>query len=205
MNCVYCPSAEGSTGDHIPPRCFYDDPPPPNLIKVPCCEKCRVRDQKDDRLIRNLFISILQVEPHRAVLKQLGAKRDKSFEEDKAMATRMAKMMVPIAVKDAKGRIVRIAPGFNLDKPVVANFLERVCRGVIYEDHGKAYFPAKFSWVQQPNMPLSLMERAEPSIKQRALSDIFHYFITQTEEGDWFVMLTFFQTLQMLGKLTVPK
>ena len=49
------------------------------------------------------------------------------------------------------------------------------------------------------------MSRAEESIKQRAVGDIFHYFITKTDEDEWFVVLTFFESLQMLVKLTPTK
>jgi hypothetical protein len=208
--CTYCPSSAGNTVDHAPPRSFYDNPPPPNLITVPCCEECRVRDMKNDRLVRNLFVSILQVEPHRAVAAQLGAKRDKSLEDDRAMAPRMAELMVQLAVKDAHGNVVRVAPGFQMDTPMVRSFLERLCRAAIYDGHGKSYFPAKFDWFQGPAhqpgaiMPIEWMQRAEPSIKQRAVGDIFHYFITK--DGDkWNVLLTFFEKLQMLGTLTETK
>ena len=114
-------------------------------------------------------------------------------------------MMVPVLIRDRAGKPVRVAPGFNLDTPVVARFLERVCRGVIFARHQLPFFPAKFTWVQQPGVPFSLMSRAEELIKQRAVGDIFHYFITETDEGDWFVVLTFFESLQMLGKLTLTK
>lgn len=205
MKCVYCADGTGATADHVPPRSFFGKSPPPNLITVPCCEDCRIRDQKDDQFIRNLFVSVNFVESHPAVANELAGRRDKSMYETKGMGARMLAKLIRVPVRDANGKVVRYAPGFDFNDPRIARFLERISRGVIYAAHQKSHFPASFSFVLQPGMPMDIMARAEDSIPQRAVGDIFHYFITETDDGDWFVLMTFFQSLQMLGKLTRPR
>src|SRR5690349_16858852 len=37
--CVYC-LGQSDTREHVLPRSWFGDPPPPNLITVPCCEPC---------------------------------------------------------------------------------------------------------------------------------------------------------------------
>ena len=119
MKCVFCPSDAADTQDHIPPKGFFDAPYPPNLITVPACEACRVRDQADDRLMRNLFISFVETEDHRCVAAALAGRRNKSFREDAKMAARMVEMLVPAEVRDAEGRLMAIAPAFDLKNPKV--------------------------------------------------------------------------------------
>lgn len=50
--CVYCGKNSGvGTRDHIPPRCFFPDPKPKDLITVPCCNKCNNEKSRLDQLM----------------------------------------------------------------------------------------------------------------------------------------------------------
>ena len=37
--CCFC-GGDGSTGDHVPSKAFFDEPFPENLMKVRCCKEC---------------------------------------------------------------------------------------------------------------------------------------------------------------------
>src|SRR5947209_4210448 len=50
-NCTYC-SAKATTRDHVPPRCLFPKPMPPDLVTVPCCKDCNQKASLDDEYFR---------------------------------------------------------------------------------------------------------------------------------------------------------
>jgi hypothetical protein len=50
--CIYCGSQGPVTDDHVPPRSFYPQNPPKNLITVPCCSVCNSEFAKNDDYVR---------------------------------------------------------------------------------------------------------------------------------------------------------
>jgi hypothetical protein len=46
--CVYCGHNPGITDDHVPPKSFFPQPRPSNLITVPACNKCNSGVGKDE-------------------------------------------------------------------------------------------------------------------------------------------------------------
>ena len=50
--CVYCGRIGPLTDDHVPPRSFFPDPPPPQLITVPSCARCNRSFAIDDDYVR---------------------------------------------------------------------------------------------------------------------------------------------------------
>ena len=48
--CVYC-GAPANTRDHVPSKCFLDEPYPDNLRVVPCCSKCNNLFSKDEEYV----------------------------------------------------------------------------------------------------------------------------------------------------------
>lgn len=57
--CYLCGTMDPSTRDHVPPRGFFPDPKPDNLITVPCCTKCNNSYAADEEAFR-LFISVAE-------------------------------------------------------------------------------------------------------------------------------------------------
>src|SRR5437588_11603702 len=53
--CYLCRRPNPETRDHIPPKGIFEEPRPPNLISVPCCEQCRQGQHDDDEFFR-LFV-----------------------------------------------------------------------------------------------------------------------------------------------------
>jgi hypothetical protein len=191
----------GETVDHIPPRSFFPTPPPPDLITVPCCECCRIDDQKNDRFVRNLFTSFVETEVHPAVADHLAARRDKSFYEDRSMVAKLTSIMKMAEVHDAAGRVVGRAPAFNLSDPRVHRFVERVARGVLFAAFKETYFIAKFDWVLQPGIPDAMFAMAPAPAVHRKVGDIFEFLATPRDpNARAYVILVFYQNLQLMAE-----
>ena len=62
--CVYCRSPKDLTGDHIPPKSFFPQPGPTNLITVPCCRNCHEEFTENDEYFRNYLIFSPQCRGH---------------------------------------------------------------------------------------------------------------------------------------------
>lgn len=52
LACYLCGSEVGLTKDHIPPKGFFPDPKPTNLITVECCRLCNQKASLDDEAFR---------------------------------------------------------------------------------------------------------------------------------------------------------
>jgi hypothetical protein len=62
--CIYCGINEANERDHIPPKSFFPEPRPSNLITVPSCSKCNRDYGKIDEIVRNLLTSFDTTEVH---------------------------------------------------------------------------------------------------------------------------------------------
>jgi hypothetical protein len=111
-------------------------PDPP--ITVPCCEECRVKDQRDDEFVRNLFTSTRFTEGHKAVRGQLEGKKLRSYEKSPEKILKLN----DIVISTLFGR------AFDFNNPIVDRFLERVSRGVLYDAWQQTYFEVRVEWTQ---------------------------------------------------------
>lgn len=199
--CTFCPTGEGVTVDHTPPRSFFPSPPPPNLITVPCCEACRLQDQKTDRLIRNLFTSFIETESHPAVADHLADRRNKSFHDDRSMVPNLVGMMKMAPVRDAAGNVITHAPAFDLADPRVQRFVERVARGTLFAAYEQTFFAAKFEWLLKPGIPEAMLDLAPSEMARRKVGDIFQFLASRWNPPEpCYVVMAFFQKLQIIGK-----
>jgi hypothetical protein len=202
-SCVFCQDGLGTTADHIPPKGFFSKPWPSNLITVPCCEECRLRDQKHDEFLRNLFVSFRETENHPSVASQLAARRDRSFDKDSSKAKTLLKIVVPVQVSGPAGNVLGTDTAFNVDDPRVSSFIERVSRGVLYDSFGLTYFRASCDWDVNPQIPERLLTHAPPPCKQKTISNIFWYLAAPCNgHGVFKIFLRFYQNLLIISRLT---
>lgn len=149
-SCIYCGIREGNTKDHVPPKCLFHFPPPPNtqLITVPCCEACRRAGESDEALYRNLFISTRESERH-PIAQKLAEKRDECFEGDFSQVQLAVKHMVPVRVTTPKGSFV--AAGFDFDSPPLQRFVLRMCRALLHKETKSGFVECKIrNWGVNP-------------------------------------------------------
>jgi hypothetical protein len=63
MRCYLCGSTNSITDDHVPPKGFFPEPRPSNLITVPCCVQCNNAFSKDDEAVRTWFCAAIGATP----------------------------------------------------------------------------------------------------------------------------------------------
>jgi hypothetical protein len=196
-SCVYCGIGGKMTRDHVPPKCYFPDPAP-NIqrVTVPCCEACRVAGQRDEAPARNLMISCLEAESHPVVQDQIASRRNRSFHLDRTQFDQLVERMVPITITQG-GRHLGTAPGFNLDCPLMDNFLHRVTRALVHEERNTGYVASTIQWKLNP--PPEALQGFAQLGKSRLVGDVFAYsviFSPATPTSFW--LLTFYERLNFL-------
>ncbi len=54
--CIYCGKIKEITKDHVPPKGFFPEPRPSDLITVPSCVECNKDKEKDEDYFRATFM-----------------------------------------------------------------------------------------------------------------------------------------------------
>jgi hypothetical protein len=135
-SCVFCVTGAAETRDHVPPRSFFPEklPSSTRLITVPCWKTCHKASQATDGVLRNLFISVRETESTPHVKQGLVMKRDRGFDRNRFELLRLLQIAQRVEVKSPGGIFLRDDLAFNCDVPVVHNFVERVCRALLWEE-----------------------------------------------------------------------
>lgn len=150
--CIYCGEREANERDHIPPKSFFPEPRPSNLITVPACSVCNRGFGKIDEIVRNLFTSIDATEIHSAVVNQLADKRNRSLERNGGVHS-FNYFMENISLVDRyseEGVFLGKYPAFNFNTTVMDQFMERMGRGLLFHFCGIGYGGYKFKWKFSP-------------------------------------------------------
>jgi hypothetical protein len=63
MHCYLCGDTHSITNDHVPPKGFFPEPRPSNLITVPCCARCNHAFSKDDEAVRTWLCTVIGATP----------------------------------------------------------------------------------------------------------------------------------------------
>jgi hypothetical protein len=158
----------------VPPRCFFPTPAPNAArITVPCCESCRRKGESNEQVVRNLFISTVQAESHPIVSGQLGGKRDRSFAYDRQQAERLISLMRPASVHSSSGQFIGVAPAFDLNNPLVDEFLLRIVRALLHEEKECGFVDCTVAWRLNP--PAAECREFASEAKGRRVGDTFAY------------------------------
>ena len=64
--CIYCNSTLELTKDHVPPKSFFPDPKPSNLITVDCFKKCNNSFDKEDEYMLTIISMRHDVAEHKS-------------------------------------------------------------------------------------------------------------------------------------------
>jgi hypothetical protein len=197
--CIYCGHAPGVTRDHVPPKCFFEEPCP-NIrrITVPCCETCRLRGESNDAHARNLIISTIEAEPHPVVQGQLSSARNRAFKDFGQMPT-VLKHMVRADVHSRGGIYLGSAPAFNFDSPVIEGFLHRVVKGLLHEEKRSGFVLSSIKW--EMNLPEDLYAMFAHG-RSRAVGNVFSYsFLIRGGSLDSLWLLTFYESIRFVVRL----
>jgi hypothetical protein len=199
--CIFCPTGAGTTADHIPPKSFFAQPRPGNLVTVPCCEPCRVRDQRHDETVRNLFASLNVTEGHPDVMREIAGNRNRAMQKQAHKAERLLALTKSVKFVTPAGIYVGNAPAFDLNIPEVDAFLERVCRGVLYDSLQRGYFEATFRWKRLPSKARNMIRFNTIGLPHKVVGTVFTYVVFPDHS---IVGLLFYDGLAISGQFDPP-
>ena len=201
--CVYCGGRPGDTQDHVPPRGFFPRKCPNDvqLLTVPCCEPCRVSDQKTDTFVRDVLAGLLEVEAHPCVNEHVMGRVLRSVRRGGKNLQRMIEILKTqeTTVLTPDGSQLATLPALNLDVPEFDRFFERVGRAVLFYAYSKEFFPAESDWIAKVQIPkeyLALM---------RAILDVFEYCATPVISGRQYVLVRFYQALSFMVRFKIEE
>lgn len=196
--CVYCGRCPGVTDDHVPPKCFFEEPCPNHAqrITVPCCEPCRREDQKYDTFVRNIIAGLLTTESTPYVNKHITARVTRSIERARWETRRLAEIMKlkSATVFTPNGMRSAFAPALNLNIPEMDRFFERIARAVLYDAYHKGFFAGRIRWIPIHAIPDNLARLCDKQSTQRAVLDVFEYRVSPPfSAGTYIVLATFYK------------
>lgn len=171
--CIYCGKNEGTTKDHIPPKCFFLNPCP-NLqrITVPCCEICRRRDEINDATVRNILISTIEAEAHDAVQSQLAGARNRSFKFSHQLHLVLSHL-TQADIYSSGGIYLGAKPAFDLNNLMMDSFLHRIVRALLHKERKCGFVESNIEWRLNP--PIEICHNFANDAKTRHIGDIFSY------------------------------
>ncbi|MBQ5974128.1 MAG: hypothetical protein IJL48_00325 [Bacteroidales bacterium] len=91
--CVYC-GDYADTRDHVPSKCFLDEPYPDNLSVVPCCLKCNNMFSKDEEYVSCLIDCINEGVENPLKVSRL--KTRKTLEHSAKLANEIKTEIIPL-------------------------------------------------------------------------------------------------------------
>jgi len=170
--CIYCGVNEGNEKDHIPPKSFFTEPRPSNLITVPSCSMCNRAFGKTDEIVRNLLTSLETTEIHPSVISQLGEKRNRSISRNGGIHSLnyLLDNMILVDRYTDFGMYVGKYPAFNLVSGEIRKFMERMSRALLFHINGIGYGKYKIEMKISPKKVY--LEELPDNIKKFLLSGI---------------------------------
>ncbi len=161
--CVYCGTSETLTDDHVPPRCLFPEPYPPDLITVAACRNCNDGFSKHDEYFR-LFLTVTDIakgNPDReAVLPRVG----RSFERSEARGFRRAffSNVREIERFSDSGIYVGVGRVYSGDGMRLDGTVNRIVKGLFFVEKGYRlpddHIVNALGWTRVPNLDKQVQE-----------------------------------------------
>lgn len=160
MTCYLCGSPNPTTKDHIPPKGFFPEPRPTNLITVPCCESCNNGFSLDDDAMRAWFCMGLG---HSAAADWIIEHKlfPSTFKRSMAFCHQIHDSMVDTLIRDENGQPMEVVQ-YPIDRKRTERFVIRTTKGLL-----KHYFPdhdgSQDKWlVHHLGLEIAELARFEP-------------------------------------------
>ena len=204
-NCIYCADGVGTTSDHVPPKAFFSKkiPNDSQLITVPCCEECRLNDQKNDQLVRNVFVSLLETEGTEYVKAHLLDRRDRSFQRKERARSDILELTSLVDAFTSDGKSLGEWPTLNLDDARFHRFFDRLARALIYHHYNEGYFKAEIGWVPKVEFPDEFYQVITGNYPCRRILGVLSYAVTREfEDGTRWILVEFYDSLPCLIRVT---
>lgn len=144
--CYLCYGSENMTDDHIPPKGFFPEPRPADLITVRCCLACNMSYQLDDEAFRVWAASLMGRSPAGDWIwqqKVVGS----SFARSPKLKANVVKHLSKLPVQTPGGVIQMY--GISIPIPRANRFLIRLAKGMLAKfSPEKDYSSQKFEVTQ---------------------------------------------------------
>jgi len=137
QKCIYCGGNPGNTDDHVPPKSFFPQPRPSNLITVPSCHKCNSGAGKDEdySLATFMFSEAGITDAGKILWKQ---RLDRMFRKNLGLRRRLAKGFSYRPVVTATGIYLGHRMGLQFDERRFERVIQKIVRGLYYFEYGEA-------------------------------------------------------------------
>ncbi|MFZ0916179.1 MAG: hypothetical protein WAN04_04730 [Candidatus Udaeobacter sp.] len=134
----------------------------------------------------------------------LALKRDRSFDRNQSELLRLLQLSQRVEVKSPGGIFLRDDLAFNFDAPVVHNFIERLCRSLLWEEFRVGYFSGSVGWRMNVDLGNLAFAGLAKFGRVRKVHDVFAYGLTRPKKGQpaWIVM-NFYGALEIFARVSV--
>ena len=135
--CVYCGKLGPFTRDHVPPKCLFIPPLPPNLITVPACSECHASFKMDDEYFR-LCLSMrpdVVSTPHGKELWEISL-RSLTKPEAVGLKNLVISSLRTVTIHSEDGECSVNTPGFKVDKRRFKLTARRILYGLYFKVKG---------------------------------------------------------------------
>ena len=176
------------------------------MVTAPACQACHDENQKDDSTIRNLLISIEDVEQHPAILGGLAGKRDRSFarsiNSQDGDFQQILGLMKLVDRETPGGIYIGKDWAFDYDNPVMNRFVRRLGRALLSYEFGQPYFEGQFGWRLNLEVPKLIYEGMQQHGSVRKVTDVFAYGVTALKDtGPGWVVANFYGRTEFLIRI----
>ena len=205
--CIYCGKREGNTRDHIPPRGFFQLKFSNNvkLITVPCCEKCRTQDQRNDTLIRDIILGSLVLSDNTYVKKYISDRVKRSISKRGNNINRILELlrMKETEVLTLDGFSKTKMPAINIDQPEFDRFFKRLSQALFYEAYKQTITDITINWKPNIQIPSKTIVHRIDGVYHQSILDVFYYFITPRYDNSHYAYVEFYKSLNFLIRLNI--
>lgn len=135
--CTYCGENPGVTDDHVPPKSFFPQPRPSNLITVPSCNKCNGGAGKDeDYFLATFMFSDAGITNAGATLWR--QRLHKMFKKNLGLRQKIASGLSYKHVTTATGIHLGRRMALQFDERRFDRVIQKIVRGLYYFEYGSA-------------------------------------------------------------------
>jgi hypothetical protein len=134
--CIYCGAVGPVTRDHVPPRSFFPDPPPPDLITVPSCRKCNVSFGPIDDYVRLALTIDEKAKGNQDRLKVLPAAMRFAQRRQARRILQDFYESLHFTYRPTPGGLYVWGQGYSVDGKRMDQFARRVIKALFYHEKG---------------------------------------------------------------------
>jgi hypothetical protein len=144
--CYLCNTSGANTADHCPPKGFFPDPKPNNLVTLLACSACNSSFSKDEEYVRNYF-SLLVAPTYDADVQPLYEKFRRGYrKEPSKLREVMGRMEEKIHLFSPGGRFLGETAPVRIPVRRLRRVYEKIARGLAHYHRAPSETPVRFGF-----------------------------------------------------------